>query len=156
MTDHMERRSRWIPVALFGGLGAIIAADLMFAAVAVSSNPGLVTVNPFEKGLAHNRVLEEAERQRALGWAVDASVRADAVELRLTDAAGRPLEGVEAIGRLARPVGVADERALDFAADGDGLYRAPIAEIGVGQWELAVLVERGGERFQIVKKVQVR
>lgn len=160
MTDTVraERRSRWIPLALFGSFALLLAADGVFVYLAVSSNPGVAVPNAYERGLAHNEVLRAAAAQEALGWTGTVTVMpdGDAVELRLTDRDGAPIWGAALRGRLARVVEDRDDRQLDFVARGDGRYLAPLADAGPGLWELAVTAARGSDRYQIVRRITIR
>lgn len=59
---------RWIPWAIAGALGVVVAVNGALAYFAVTSSTGLVSEHPFTDGNTYNRVLDAAAAQDALGW----------------------------------------------------------------------------------------
>lgn len=144
---------RWIPWALIGGLALVIAANGTMIWFAARSFPGAIE-NGFEIGAGYNRVLDAAQRQSALGWAVQTAVEKDSILLSLTDRAGKPLDGLAVEGLAARPVGPADTHPLAFTAAGNGRYRAA-AGLAEGQWMVMVEAKDGTARYLTSRRILI-
>jgi nitrogen fixation protein FixH len=80
----------------------IIALDALFITFAIQSHPGEKVKNSYVLGLEYNKELAKQAEQRTLGWTLDAGlVDDDATFLvRLRDAAGAPLGGMEVAVRM--------------------------------------------------------
>lgn len=139
-------------VCLAGFFGTVAAVDGLFIYLAVTSNPGLAVDRPYERGLAHNAVLAEAERRRALGWTVEPRLRDGAVEVSARDAAG-PLTGAAIAGTLLRPSRAGLDRPLAFTPAGPGRWTAALPKAQPGLWELDITITRGGDRHQTLTRV---
>jgi nitrogen fixation protein FixH len=137
----------WAMLAFFG---AIIAVNVAFAVIAVRSFPGEDVRRSYLQGLQYNETLAQRRVQAQLGWMVSAGFRAAAdrpvLELRLTDAAGAPLEGVRVSGDLQWPTDARFDRALTFEPAGDGRYRAAIDDLNPGRWRLRARADGGAAR----------
>ena len=85
---------RWIPWAFVGGFGVVIAANVALILFSLGSWTGLETTDAYRKGLAYNDVLAAAEAQAARGWDHAIDYGDGRLDVRLTDADGRELEGL--------------------------------------------------------------
>lgn len=131
--------------------GTIFFANAIMMRWAVSTFRGTESDTAYRDGLIYNRELAASRRQDALGWSVDAHVRRGAdgaaiIEVGVRDSAGRPIAGLAGQARLAHPADKAQDRSADFAALGNGRFRADISEVPAGQWDLIVDFDRDGER----------
>ena len=80
----------------------IIALDALFITFAIQSHPGEKVKNSYVLGLEYNKELAKQAEQRTLGWQLDAGLVDDgtAFVVRLSDAAGEPLDGMEVAVRM--------------------------------------------------------
>lgn len=125
-------------LVLFFGL--IIAVDAVFITLAYRTFSGEAAKNPYEAGLLYNRTLDQRRREAALGWSATIEEDAgDVVLVRVTDRAGKPLEGLTVSGALERPATTRGTRAVRFAAVAPGVYRADAAPLD-GAWDLHVVI----------------
>lgn len=150
MTEATENNTRkltgWHVAAMFvGGFGVIIGVNVFMASQAVSTFPGLEV----DSSYADSQTFDDRRAaQEALGW--DASVEADADELRLTlvDADGRPVYPAELEALLTRPTTRADDQLLDLTRGANGVLVAP-AELAEGRWRLRLTgVARDGTDYR--------
>lgn len=56
-------KDKWIPWYFVWFFAVIVLLDGTFVYIAISTQTGLVTDNPYEKGLAYNKILDEARDQ---------------------------------------------------------------------------------------------
>jgi nitrogen fixation protein FixH len=150
MPPSRPLRGRTVLLALIGFFSVVAAVNAVFIVLALRSHPGVSDDNAYQDGLAYNRLLAEAEAQRALGWSVTlAQAPAYALTLKLADRDGAPLAVKAVTARLRRPGLEAADRALVFAEIGPGLWRAEPGDLLRGNWDLAVeIARRDGEPYR--------
>jgi nitrogen fixation protein FixH len=147
---------RWIPWAIAGALGVVVAANGALAYFAVSSSPGLVTEHPFDEGNSYNHVLDAAAAEDALGWHGWLHAAAGEVVAELTDRDGQPLHGLAVSARLVRPLGPLPEVRLDLRETAPGRYAAPAASERAGQWDMHMTARRGADHFALTQRIVVK
>jgi nitrogen fixation protein FixH len=150
------RSYRWIPWAIAGALGVVVAVNGALAYFAVTSSTGLVTEHPFNAGNSYNCVLDAAAAEDALGWHGWLHVAAGEVVAELTDRDGQPLRGLAVSARLVRPVGPLADVRLDLSESAPGRYAAAAASERRGQWDMHVTARRGADRFELTQRIIVR
>lgn len=123
--------------------------------VRANSDPSFaVESDYYEKALHWNDVIDQRERNAALGWSVtvegqprlDAAGRCD-LSLRVVDRDGAPISGAT-VAMEAIPIARAhDLRTLALDEVSPGSYAARIEHARFGHWQLRVRVERGSDVF---------
>lgn len=148
MRAHDETTGPLVPTILVAVGLALMLVQAVFVYVAVRSDPGVVTPNAYERGLAHNTTLRAAAAEAALGWRIEVENRSAAAHaghlvVTVTDGAGRGLADLSVSGVVARPTRTGFDGALAFAARGDGRYDATYDLPLPGLWQLDLLLVRG-------------
>lgn len=143
------RRSLWIPWTLAGLFGVVLLANGIMIWVAFTTWPGLETRRAYEKGLAFNRALEDADTQAALGWEVGVeitplSTRAVGVEVQPRDRHGHVLRNAEVVAHFVRPTHAGHDRRAALAPGSDGRYGADVHLPLAGMWDVRIEVRHGG------------
>lgn len=146
-TDKGFRLKGWHVLAmLLAFFGVIVTANTIFLTIAFRSFPGIVTDEPFEKGLAKefNAQLEAMDEQRARGWraglesAIDATTGETLIRVFIVDGEGRPVDGLDVAGDLVRAGTTGDDRDLVFQPVGAGLYECSAGALSQGQWLIEI------------------
>ena len=155
-----DRSWRWFPWAIVAAFAVIIAVNGTVAYLALDTAPGLVTEHPFELGNGYNEVLARGAAQDALGWqgAVHFLAGGPALgtlEVRMRDAAGRPLAGLQARAELVRPVEDLPAIETTLSAAEPGRYVAPVRLPRQGQWQVRVRLTRGEDSFLFGQRIFV-
>jgi len=130
-----------IMVAFFG---IIIAVNFTMARFAVTTFGGIVVENSYVASQEFNGWLDEAKRQRALGWDAVTTWRPDnrlAVQL-----SGVP-EGAAVSAMARHPLGRLPDRVLAFEPNGEGRFLSTEA-LPAGRWLLRLEVEAGGRHWR--------
>lgn len=145
----------FVPWLFVGGLAVVVAVNGVMMWLAISSFSGLYSDRARERGLRYNQLIAEQKSRDALGWTVVPSWQADAGTLGLTvsDAAGKPLPGAVASIELIRP---AERRApIDVALNdlGNGRFAGRVALPERGNWDADIVIEAGGHRFALTKRL---
>jgi nitrogen fixation protein FixH len=150
---------RWIPWVFVGAFGLIIAVNAALIWFAVGSFSGLAEAHPYQAGLDYNRTLAAARAQEALGWRAELSLAPAAepgamlVSASLVDGRGHAIEGATVEAEFARPAARGHDRAAVLAPQAGGAYAA-IVPLGLkGQWEVRLVAQSGGVRWQTTQRV---
>jgi nitrogen fixation protein FixH len=157
---------RWVPLAFGAFCLAVLAANGTMIAIAIATWPGLETADAFRKGIGYNAALAAAREQAALGWRAELAfrpagpgtgeTRRGRVELRLTDAAGRPVERAEVRADLVRPT----HEGYDFAATLErgatgGVYALEAEFPLAGVWDVRLRAEDRQGLYQTTRRIVV-
>jgi len=128
---------------LVGGFGIVAAVNFYMASLAVGGFHGIVVENSYVASQKFNGWLEEAEKDRALGWA--ATAERDAMGRVLVRTSGVP-EDAAVSAALRRPLGQHEFAQLNFVAVEPGLFRSttPVSE---GRWTMRMTIAAQGQSW---------
>lgn len=126
---------------LVGGFGVVVAVNFTMAALASSTFGGITVRNSYVASQKFNGWLEEAERAEKLGWGVDLARGDDG---RLTVALSDVPAGARVSGHARHPLGLADDRELQFDATG-GKRHVSKQRLDDGRWTVRLHVRANGE-----------
>jgi nitrogen fixation protein FixH len=145
---------------LLGFFGLVTAVNGVFIALALGTFPGMTDANPYQNGLAYNRVLDAAESQRALGWRLDLAIdnRDPALlSLRVFDKEQKPVEGLRIAGGLRRPSDKHSDREVALDTIAPGVYQMTMPALPAGNWDAVLDVVRSdGGRYTMEQRVWVK
>lgn len=156
----LKRNSRWIPAIFFAMFGVIILVNGIMIYLALDSFTGLQTRNHYREGLAYNEHLEAQRKQDALGWQVETDLldqrdRSGRLRLAVTNAEGATLSLDQARLRFIRP----GDPNLDFmqslSVSGPGPYETQVAWPAEGVWDMKLTIFKGGDSYQINRRLMV-
>jgi nitrogen fixation protein FixH len=154
-------RSRWIPHAFVAFFGVVLLANGAMIWFAFATWTGLETEGAYQKGLAYNRVLDQARAQAALGWQVDlefaqAAGRRVAVRLALADRHGDLIEDAVASATFVRPVHEGVDQVAAIPHRYGGRYEAQLELPLAGQWDVQLTVASGSEVWRESRRIYLR
>jgi nitrogen fixation protein FixH len=134
-------------------MGLVVAVNIRFIYVAVTTFPGAATQDDFDTSNRYNAVLDAAAARASLGWQEIAITSGRHVTLDLTGPDHAPLTGATLAVQALRPLG--DATALPFPV----LEARPGHFIGVmelpaaGQWDLVLRVSQRGHVVHVTRRV---
>jgi nitrogen fixation protein FixH len=145
----------FVPWLFVAGFAIVIAVNGTMMWLAIGSFSGLYSDHARERGVHYNQVMAEQKSRDALGWTVVPSWQANGgvLGLEVSDADGKPLAGAIATIELVRP---AERRApIDVALSdfGDGRFAGRVALPERGSWDADIVIEAGGRRFALTKRL---
>lgn len=123
-----------------GGFGVVIAVNLIMATFAVGSFHGTVVDNSYVASQKFNGWLDEAEKDRALGWKVEAK-RLFGGQIQITTT-GVP-ENAEVQAVASRSLGEHEPVSLTFVEEGAGRWVSN-QSVEKGRWDLRVIINATG------------
>ena len=91
----------WIFVA---GMLVVVAVNGVLFTFAIGTFSGLQTEDAYRKGIAYNDALAGAREQATRGWQAQIDHAEARVRVRLTDATGARIEGLDVVVDAIRPV----------------------------------------------------
>jgi nitrogen fixation protein FixH len=153
---------RWIPWAIAASFVPVLGINGLLVQQALHSNTGLVSDHAFDTGQDYNRVIAAGRKQQALGWKAEIALTRNAGEararitVRVRDAAGAALRGLELGGRLYSPVDPQPDQSLSLAEGEDGVYRQDIDLPRSGQWDAQLVARQGEDSFAIDQRLILR
>ena len=149
------RRSGWrfFPYYVAAALAFVVTVNVAMAVTAVRTFPGLAADDVFDRSNAYDQVLDEAAKQKALGWDVQGAMEGGRYVVVLKDRAGKPIEGVRLTALAERPVGNTANLQLNFRATAPGRYVADRALGLAGQWEIRLAAASGQLTYRTTRRV---
>ena len=141
---------RHMAMIMVGFFGVIIAVNFTMARYATSTFGGIVVENSYVASQEFNGWLEEAEKQRALGWDAVTTWRPDnRLAVRLS---GVP-QGANVAAVARHPLGRLPDREIAFAPNGDSRFLSTSA-LPEGRWTLRLEVTAAGQRWRREEEVR--
>ena len=155
-----QRGSAWrfFPLAVILSMTFVVVVNAGMVYEALHSFPG---ASEGDEGFAlsnhYDIVLDQAQRQAALGWKVAAQTDdAGRAVVVLTDRQGVALHGATVAASAERPLGAPEARSLTFQEVGAGRYVADAVLPLQGQWELTLTASAEGHTVAATRRVIVR
>jgi nitrogen fixation protein FixH len=141
---------RTVLVCLVAFFAVVTGVNAIMIRAAVSTFGGVETKSAYEAGLAMPREIAAVEAQDALRWQVNATVssepRATLIKVTATDAAGRPLTGMEATASLQHPTDARADHVVSLEREAPGTFAGHTERLS-GQWVLVIELVRDGKRL---------
>ncbi|MGN7438960.1 MAG: FixH family protein [Alcanivorax sp.] len=131
---------------------AIIIVNSIFIYIAVESHTGIITQNPYEKGLKYNETLSKAKSQRHMHDSI--SYDDGILRWELVDTNGDSINTASVTVKLIRPVqdGYDFETTLNHITN--GVYEADLDLPLTGQWEAHLKASWDETQFQTIYTFQ--
>lgn len=136
------RHMTGIMIAFFA---VVITVNVMMAQLAIGTFGGQVVENSYVASQHFNRWLDEAARERALGWQAEASRREDGrLMVRLLPL---PTAPVVLKGFARHPLGRLPDRPLQFVPTPDGTF-VSTAILPAGRWQVHLEFRANGRKWR--------
>ena len=162
--SDLSERYRWIPWIFVGFFLVVFTVNGIFVYFATTSWVGLVTENPYDRGLNYNEILAAKAAQEQLGWTHGLSFeRTGQVDLGVTGILTLSLKGRDGTGLNGATVKVVAERpgrysqafALYLDQAGDGRYAASVELPLPGQWQVRLAAQKGEDSYRSAETLYV-
>jgi nitrogen fixation protein FixH len=119
--------------------GVVFTVNGYLVVAALSTNSGVVAIEPYRKGLAYNSRITADERQTELGWQATVTVtRSGGATVALTNRDGRPVPHLLVHAMIGRPATELFDHQLAFTETAPGLYSAATTALDGGNWIASV------------------
>ena len=132
--EESKKKGKIVLFSLISFFAVFSSVDAYFVYKAVSTHSGMVTENPYEKGLAYNQVIEKAKSQKALNITSDTTYKNGALTTVLKYKNGDPILGATVVADLVRNVHKGNDFQKILQYKGDGVYQSNLNLSLKGTW----------------------
>ena len=122
----------WVLWSFIAFFGTIASLDAFFIYKAISTNSGVVIENPYEKGLAYNKTLEQAKSQPK--WQSSITIKDDLLRWQLFDENNKPITGAIVKANIIRPIHKNYDFDVILEEKNNGIYTANLKMPLKGRW----------------------
>lgn len=157
---RLVENDRWIPTLIVVAFLGLVALEARLIFLAVTTFPGMVTDEPYQRGLHYNDVLAAEANQQQRGWSVRTSYAGAAgtsntLLVSAFDRNGLPVTGasVQVIAEQVTRHAQAILTELREAAPGN--YTADLRLPLGGRWTLRAIVQKGDAVDRHVRDIVV-
>ena len=141
---------RHMAMILIVFFGIVFAVNFLMARLATSTFGGIVVENTYVASQEFNGWLDQAERQRALGWtAIVARDEDNWLAIQL----GKAPQYTVVTAEARHPLGQAPNRHLTFSPKGDGRFLSQQA-LPAGRWIVRITAQSGETVWRIEENVE--
>lgn len=156
-------RNPWV-LGWLAGVGVVLAVNAGFIITAITTNPGLVVENYYEKGQDHERTMQsKIETRQRLDWDMQIQNgqpiivgKSSNIYFDLKDRDGVALD-VDSVKLTAyRPADASADFSMNMESIAPGRYIGVIKLPLKGLWELQVTASQGEDRLEIQKRIHAQ
>jgi nitrogen fixation protein FixH len=141
----------------------VLGVNIAMVTLAITTNPGLVTKDYYERGQDYEQHMASRRAERAkLGWQLDLKQPAaslidqpGAYRFTALDAKGKPLAGAQVVLYAYRPSNAGNDFSVPMTEAAPGVYQANVAFPLKGVWDLIVNVKRDGHDYDVPQRIHV-
>jgi nitrogen fixation protein FixH len=153
-------RSPWV-LAVLGLIATVLVVNATFIYFAITTNPGLVTANYYERGQRYEKTMV-SRLARDPGWTLHADIPQpltagveETIRLILVDKAGQPVDIEHATFYAYRPSDVSRDFSEPMIQEGTGRFMVKTAFPLIGVWDTLVAVKSGEDEYSVSHRVTV-
>ena len=147
---------RSFPRYMIAAMLFVVAVNVRFVWIAVSTFPGAASSDDFDTSNNYNSILSAVAVQNALGWSERAGNQGRAPLVDITGRDQKPLAGAQVTAVAERPVGVFKPVAMTFSEASPGHYIGTQALPMPGQWDIKLRIAQGGHTARVTRRIVVK
>ncbi len=134
--------------------GMIVGVNSVFIYYALDSHPGVITENPYEKGLKFDEAINKAKNQPKIENTI--TYEGGVLAWVLKDVDNTPLEDAKTSVKMVRPVDDGNDRKFILNYVGNGRYEAALDLQHKGSWLAHLKAQWDNKEFQTQKSIIIR
>lgn len=162
-SNNQAMRNPWVLGAL-GFVVLVLLVNIAFIVTAISTNPGLVDQNYYEKGRHfEDSIQQRREMVNRLNWDLRIQVpeemvmgQTTAIYVHAIDSAGMPLQDATAVLHAYRPSDANADFEIAMSPYAAGIFMAEAAFHLQGIWDLKVRVSQGEDHIETRRRISVK
>lgn len=137
-------QGRHVLAILVGFFGIVFAVNFYFMFAALSTNTGVVAVEPYRKGLAYNQRIAAQDAQNELGWKDAVTLGRDGkLVVTLQDRGDTALRGLKVAAMVGRPATEKFDHQVMLTQQDSGVYTADLGALAEGNWVVSFEARQG-------------
>ena len=146
MSVLSREKGTWVLLSFIAFFGVIVAVNAVFITTALKTHSGVVTKQPYEKGLAYDEILQAAQNQPDLQQ--EAIYENGVLRWSLKTEDGQPLNA-DVSALLVRPVQGGYDYEAPLLKIGNGIYEAALELPMKGRWDALLKAQWNNSQYQI-------
>jgi len=154
-------KSPWV-IAWIALVVTVLGVNFAMVYLAVTSNPGLVVEDYYERGRSYERSLSSRSAHNP-GWLLRADIPQEiiagepiAIRFFLEDKAGQPVTPKDVELFVYRPSDATRDFSVRMAEEGPGRYVADLSFPLVGVWDTLVAARNGDDEYHVGQRIEAR
>ena len=155
-------RNPWL-ISLVSLIVIVVIVNVTFITLAITTNPGLVTDDYYEKGQnLEETIVKRAAAREELGWSYNMDFPTQPIihhvntyRFTIVDKAGIPISNADVIFKAYRPSDANADFSLAMNEPNPGMYEANIQFPLKGIWELTVKISHGQDDYDFTRRISV-
>lgn len=134
--DGFTIKGRHVLFGMVAFFAIIFAVNGVFLYQALSTHTGLISEQPYVKGLGYNDRIAAEKAQQRRGWRekIELSPDRNRLSFKLQDRDGRPVAGLAVAGFVGRPSTRDLDVSLQFSETDAGMYEVAFEPLAAGNW----------------------
>jgi nitrogen fixation protein FixH len=130
-----------VALIFFSFFAVIFVVNGVMVYSAITTHTGIVSNEPYRKGLHYNERIADDERQATLGWRDDVALTRDGrIAIALVAEQSRPVSGMKVAAQIGRPSTNRFDTRLNLHETAPGHYEAQAGTLQAGAWIVALEV----------------
>ncbi|TCT23820.1 FixH family protein [Thiobaca trueperi] len=153
-------RNPWV-IGWIGLVVAVLTVNLIMVYLAISTSPGLVNADYYERGQDYEQTLL-SRQARSPHWTMRADIpqplrvgEPQSVRIVLVDRAGQPVEADAVTFFAYRPADAGRDFSLPMIREDKGRYVVKAAFPLIGVWDTLIAVQSGADEYSVSERVNV-
>ena len=138
-------KGTWVLLSFIAFFGVVIAVNTVFITTALRTHSGVITEQPYEKGLAYDEILQTARAQPAVQQQV--TFENSTLTWVLKDEANNPIDAI-VTARLIRPVKDGYDFDIDLVKVENGVYESKLNLPMKGRWDAHLKAQWDNQSYQ--------
>lgn len=155
-------RNPWV-IGWVSLVAAVLLVNITMISLAVSTNPGLVSEDYYERGRNFEKtVTTRIAARSALGWTISTDFplapvtnRVEKYRFNVVDKNGVPVTDGQVTVNVYRPSDAKADFLVEMTEIVPGVYTGDISFPLKGQWEVTVSVKRGEDIYDFSRRASV-
>lgn len=156
-------RNPWV-IGWIGLVVVVLGVNITMITLAVTTNPGLVNDEYYERGRTFERRFHQRLQERnTLGWQSNLDLpqpitlgSVQAYRFHVTDQVGQPLQHAEVQFSAYRPADATADFVRPLMETAPGRYEAEFAFPLKGLWDVIVHVRQGDKSYDVARRINVQ
>lgn len=146
-----------VAIVFFSFFAIIFMVNGAMVYSAITTHSGIVSNEPYRKGLRYNERIAEDERQSRLGWTDDVRIAPDGrISIALVAEQVRPVSGMKVEAQIGRPSTNRFDGRLALQETEPGRYEAQAGPLESGNWIVSIEVRTGDNALEPVYRMRRR
>jgi nitrogen fixation protein FixH len=154
-------KSPWV-IGWIALVAVVLAVNLTMVVLAITTNPGLVNEDFYERGQDYEQTLV-SKMARDPGWELRSDVPEEVkagqptvIRFFLVDKAGQPVVPDGVAFFAYRPSDATQDFSLPMVEEGRGRYRVDVTFPLIGVWDTLIAAQRGADEYNLGRRIHVR